>query len=173
MPDIYGKDQTYGATNILTADVMVLRIADSEIPGSAGEYLVQNVAIQYNQPINRVFEIGSSLVFFAPGRSIGTCQIGRIVGLKAITDVIGPAGTGIWSARINNSGENQTAKRTLEFFRRDGEEGLGGETPPLRYKCTGCIVESYGIATDANGLLVQENVQVQFAGLELSNQPLA
>jgi len=155
MPDIFGKNQKYTPLDFTTSDLMVLQVGLIP-PGD--EYLVQNVAFQYNQPLNRIYEIGSSKVFFANGRSIGTLQIGRIVGQKHIIELLGPPGVGVWSTDLS---KGTPASRTVLFKKRGGGN-LGAN---LQYVLTGCIVESYGVATDANGLLVQENVSMQFAGL--------
>ncbi len=163
MADIFGKDQKYAATNILTADIMRLKVGDL---ATGAEYLVQNVQIQYNQPINRIFEIGSSNVYFAPGRSVGSLQIGRIIGKESLVAVLGPVGTGVWTTNVE---QGDAASRTLTFANTapPGEGGaLGGFEDAIAWIISGGVVESYGLGADANGLLVQENVQIQFAGLE-------
>ena len=162
MPELFGKNQTYKATNIVTADEMSLIVGDGVDQLASGEFLVQNVSIQYNQPLNRLFEIGTSFVYFAPGRAIGSLQMGRIVGRKSLQSILGPVGSGIWTADLSRGGPGS---RTLTFRNRGG--GLAGGGLPITYIVTGAVVESYGLATDANGLLVQENVAMQFAGLEL------
>ena len=155
MPDIFGKDQKYVPMDFTTADLMILQVGLIP-PGE--EYLVQNVAFQYNQPLNRIYEIGTSNVYFANGRSIGTVQIGRIVGQKHITDLLGPTGQGVWSTDLS---KGTPASRTI-LFKKKGGVNQGAN---LQFVLTGCVCESYGGATDANGLLFQENISMQFGGL--------
>lgn len=158
MTDIYGKNTEFGKTTILTADVMQMTVLGKQAV-KAG-FLVQNITLQYNQPLNRIYEIGSNRVYFAPGRSIGSMQLGRIIGAAQISTLLGAAGSGVWTTDNINAGDRLINLR-----------GTKAGTPAVTvgYKITGAVVESYGFATDANGLLVQENVTIQFAGLEFSN----
>ena len=156
--DLYGKQTQFGDTGILTADVMKM-----SVPGGGDVeqgFLVQNVTIQYNQPLNRIYEIGSNLVYFAPGRSIGTMQMGRIIGGEPIDSIFGTTGEGVWTTR----GVGQDGRVILL-----SSVGTAPDTgaPSVTFRVNGAVIESYGFATDANGLLVQENVTIQFAGLEL------
>jgi hypothetical protein len=157
--DLYGKNTQFGDTSILTADIMKMSVAGG---GNIEQgFLVQNVTIQYNQPLNRIYEIGTNLVYFAPGRSIGTMQMGRIVGKEPITGIFGATGSGIWTTK----GIGQAARVIL--LSSIGTTGGSADAPAVTFKVNGAVIESYGFATDANGLLVQENVTIQFAGLEL------
>jgi hypothetical protein len=170
LQDLYGKTTTFKSTNIITADQMVLRLGGNE---AGEEYLVQNVSVQYNQPISRVFEIGTSNVYFAPGRSLGNFQIGRIIGTKAITSFLGDAGTGVWTADTGTAGDLNS--RTMVFIRKSRVSELNPNSKSinalgLKYTLSGVVIESYGFATDANGLLIQENVSGQFASLEIKTQ---
>lgn len=159
--DLYGKPQQWAAAGLQTSDKMHLRVANSTVDDKGDlEFLVQNVAIQYNRPVNNIYEIGSNKVFFGPTRASGTFQIGRIVGERLITDLIGAAGTGMWNGEPSDKKDTATSSsRTMCFV--STKEG----TAKLNFKLTGCIIESYGIATDANGLLIQENVSGRFASL--------
>jgi len=157
MADIYGKNTEFGKTSILTADVMSI-IVEGGLGKDATGFLIQNVTVQYNQPLNRIYEIGSNKVYFAPGRSIGSMQLGRIIGQNTISKVLGPTGTKLWTTQDITAGDRHiTLKGTSTFG--------GGCAVTVEYKISGAVVESYGFAADANGLLVQENVTIQFASL--------
>jgi len=169
MPDIFGKSTQYKGTNLVTADEMVLTVGTSGGGGALTEYLVQNVVIQYNQPLNRLYEIGSPYVYFAPGRPMGTAQIGRIIGSQVITGILGAPGQGVWTTKVEAGGE---AARTATFRRvastTPGIVHRSGTGINLNFRLTGFIIESWGVSTDANGMLVQENVSAQFASLSFS-----
>ena len=157
MPDIYGKNTKYGNNVLTTTNTMKLIASNG---GDMVEYLVQQVAIQYNQPLNRIYEIGSDFVYFAPGRAVGSCQIGRIIGETLITDLLGNAGEGMWKPGTDAD------DHTMIFT--DNGDGSFESISRVHYKLTGCIVESYSVAGDANGMLMQENVTIQFAGLSFA-----
>ena len=163
MSDIFGKETKFGNTSILTADVLTLSVAGKDTTQKG--FLVQNVTLQYNQPLNRIYEVGSEYVYFAPGRPIGSMQIGRIIGVQPLSQLI-PAGTGIWSAKDPNAGDRQ-----ITLKRQPGTipGGIAGAlVPALTISISGAVIESYGFAADANGLLVQENITIQFAALNFS-----
>lgn len=167
--DIYGKSTQYRATDFVTADTMTMKFGGGVDQLAAGEYLVQNVAIQYANPKNRIYEIGTSYVYFAPTRSIGSCQIGRIIGRKPIIALLGQPGHGMWTTDFCTGNEQE---RTIIFLRRQpiNPPPTSSGAIVLAYTLTGCVVESYGISTNANGVLVTENVTLQFAGLDISFQ---
>jgi len=153
MADIFGKETKFRPANFVTADAMILIISGGG--RSAAEYLVQQVSIQFNQPLNRVYEIGSANVYFAPGRPVGTVQLGRIVGAQSITALLGEAGSGVWTT------DGNVNSHMLTFFKRGGNVGAYH----LSYIITGAVVDGYSSQTDANSLLVQETASLQFAGL--------
>ena len=161
MSDIFGKETKFGDTSILTADVLILSVAGKNTTQKG--FLVQNVTLQYNQPLNRIYEVGSEYVYFAPGRPIGSMQIGRIIGNQPLSQLI-EAGTGIWTAKDPNAGDRQIT------LTRQGLPGViaGALVPALTISISGAVIESYGFAADANGLLVQENITIQFAALNFS-----
>jgi hypothetical protein len=152
MQDIFNRKTEFGQGNFVTADAMVLKVMSGG--ATEKEYLVQQVAIQFNQPLNRIYEIGSPFVYFAPGRPVGTCQLGRIVGAHSITKVLGPEATGVWTT------EGEVGEKVMKFFKKGSGAGYA-----LSYIMTGAVCESYAVATDANGLLLQENVSLQYASL--------
>ena len=160
MADIFGKNVQYGRTTISVSEEMTLILPGS--PDTIG-FLVQGVTIQYGQAINRIYEIGSHYTYFAPGRSAGSCQINRIVGNADLATMLGGAGTGMF-----NANPDQTNK---QIILKDNKNGIV-------YKLSGCVVETYSTSTDANGVLVQEGVAVQFASMEIlggrrTAQPIA
>ena len=157
MSDIYGKTVNQTNTSFATSDTMVLKVGSHE---NAEEFLVQNIAIQYNQALNRIYEIGTSNVYFAPGRTIGSMQIGRIIGKKKITEILGKEGEGVWNP--NDTNKQNVANRTIQFYHK------GDNTPAFTIK--GAIVESYSVQTNAQGMLIYENVSLQFASLEFETK---
>ena len=169
--DIFGKEQEHSNTELVTSDQMTLmlpRRKGSSTNTSAVEMLVQNVQIQYSQPVNKINEIGSGNSYFAPNRSVGSCTIGRIIGAKSIKSLLGVSGAGIWTTdNVDSSGVSTTSgERTLLFFRKI-KESVSNETSTLCFRLTGCVIETYAVSTNANGHVVQENVSMQFAGLEI------
>ena len=164
---LFGKTTTHRGTNLITSDELVLKVGNNT--EARTEFLVQNYGIPFYQPITRLFEISSSYVFFSPGRSLGSFQIGRIVGRYIATEVFGAAGTGPWTTDVD---KGDAASRTMVLIEKAPVNipGLSATRKTglrLGLIMSGTIIESIGYASDANGLLLQENISGQFAGLSL------
>lgn len=158
MTDIFGRKTEFGQGKFNTADAMVLKVASGGETGK--EYLVQQVAIQFNQPLNRIYEISSPNVYFAPGRPVGTCQLGKIVGAHGIEAVLGTAGSGVWTT------DGEVSGKVMSFYKKGGNSGAYH----LSYIMTGAVAESYSVTTDANALLLQETASLQFASLRFGRR---
>lgn len=77
--DIYNRQVDFGTP--LAADSTRLII-----PGLSGEdMLVQNFQAQYQQNVNRIWEVGSFKTYFIAGRTQGSMQIKRIIGGSGIS----------------------------------------------------------------------------------------
>lgn len=77
--DIFNRQVDFGAP--LAADSTRLMI-----PGLNGEdMLVQNFSAQYQQNVNRIWEVGSFKTYFIAGRTQGSMQIKRIIGGQGIS----------------------------------------------------------------------------------------
>lgn len=110
--------------------------------------LIQNFSATYAQQNRPLYELGSNRVYRVVGRPEGQMQIGRIRGFEnnlaveeALFDVCNTSGTMVIQA---NSGTCQ------------------GQTGGFKLAFGGLSVVSYGISTDANSLLVMENVALTF-----------
>ena len=142
MADIFNKDVVVGEGPLARSETMVV----STDSGTIG--LAQNVSINYNQPLQRVYELGTSKTFMVSGRTQGNASIGRIIG------------------------ENETLPTVLgeDFFKVDGGKGgtlvLKDQASGTTLTCIGCYVSGYSTSTDANGSIVTEQITIDFQSLE-------
>lgn len=160
--DVYNFNAEYKSAKIVTARNMILTVGGQGTP-SQGDYLVQNVTISYQQPINLIREISTGNAYYHALPPQGSMSIGRIVGKSPITAVLGAPGQGIWVAPNSTS---NTGFNADEVGRIVVLQPLAGQQGP-KYSMFGCIVETFGASTDANGSLVQSNVTVRFGRLDL------
>ena len=152
--DIFGKEQTYHNASVLTADEVKL-IAPKSGNYKAGECLIQNVDINFSEQTIPVYEVGSNRLMLIPGKAMGVCQIGRIIGAKTADEIFGEFGKGMWSSDFDGD-----AKRALTLSAVDSGQGS-----KFMMKMDGCKIENYGVTIDAQGVLLQERVTVKFASL--------
>lgn len=156
MTDIFNKETQFGSGDFVTSDRMILKV--SGVGPIQPEYLVQSFSFSYNQPLNRIYEIGSALTFFAPGRSVGSIQLSRIVGKYPIVKVLGNTKQGLW---VTSGNVNQ---HVLQFFKKGASSSYA-----LAYVFSGAVISGYQGGTDANGLLFSESCTIEYASLDFGN----
>lgn len=147
--DIYGRIVELGQP--LAADAMRLIFPDI----GETDVLVQNVNIQYQQNVNRLWEVGSAKTFFIAGRTTGTGTISRVIGgqgfstdfYKTYGDVCGIRG-------------NSVTMRVSAGCTATGEMGA--------MTLVGVVVTSIGYAIQAADMIINENLSLLFAKLTLA-----
>jgi hypothetical protein len=153
--------------------------------------IIQNFALSHNRQFSRIFEIGSERSYFISGRTVGQVQLGRIyyhgVSLLRVLyayyeDNIAPttfpalwpnAGfestanphdvtlpPGYENIFLNLASDLFTQPVGLMMYIRD----IGGNPLGSGY-LEACYVPNHNWRTDAQGVLVQEDVSVQFERL--------
>jgi len=144
--DIYGKKIDTLANELARSENYVLQTGRGKIA------LAQNVNYNYNQQLQRVYELGSSDIIMASGRTGGTLQIGRVIGIDS---------------------ENKKTLRGIlgkKFYHVDGTSGgeltlipkSRSDTPMVKNMIYGAFVTSESGGVDANGVTVIQNVSIEF-----------
>lgn len=150
--------------------------------------LIQNFGMSHNRQFSRVFEIGSERSYFISGRTVGQLNLGRLyyhgasvlrilyayyqdlipptlvdpmfpnAGAASMSnphDVIIPPG--YENIYLNLASDLFAQPVGILFYIRDvNQDSLGA----LYFEA--CYVPQHGLQTDAQGVLIQENVGVQF-----------
>lgn len=150
--------------------------------------LVQNFNLSHNRQFSRIFEIGSERSYFIGGRTVGQLGLARIyyqgasllrilyayyqdlipptfvpamwpnAGASSMSnphDVIIPPG--YENIFVNLASDLFAQPIGILFYIRDvNQDSLGA----IYFEA--CYVPQHGIQTDAQGVLVQENAQIQF-----------
>lgn len=147
--DLFQRQVELGAPLAADATRLVLAgIADEDM-------LAQNVAIQYQQNINRLWEVGSFKTFFIAGRTQGTLQVKRVIGAKGVgTEFIKKY------ADVCNIRGNFIA---LQFNAGCADAaGVGGMS------AEGCVITSVGYSVSAADMIINEDIAMMFAKLTLA-----
>ena len=155
--DFFGYERAKVGQYIYSSDYAALYFANSA-GGSAVSAskagLVQSAAMSYQHNVQPRFEAGSHELYWLTGQSLGTLQVGRLVGDKGILDNI----------RYGNA-VNDIRKGILggvEF--KIGRLGLTGVTVKQEVLIlSGCVLAAYGISFNVGGLEVQESMTIQTA----------
>lgn len=150
--------------------------------------LIQNFGMSHNRQFSRVFEIGSERSYFISGRTVGQLNLGRLyyhgssvlrilyayyqdllpptlvdpmfpnAGAASMSnphDVIIPPG--YENIYLNLASDLFAQPIGILFYIRDvNQDSLGA----IYFEA--CYIPQHGMQTDAQGVLIQENVGVQF-----------
>lgn len=152
--------------------------------------IVQNFNLSHSRTFSRIFEVGSERSFFISGRTIGQVGLGRVlyhgpsllrvmyayyqdlIGPTTVQSLIGadnlgavtvanphdvkiPAGYGNMYLNLASDLFNQPIG-LMVYFRDSNEDTMAA------IYLESCYIPNHTIATDAQGVIIQENVGVQF-----------
>ena len=177
LANIGGATVTAGALAGAGADQIVLPIG-----------VVQNLNLSHNRQFNRIFEVGSERSCFVSGRTIGQLSLARIlyhgpsllrmlyayyedlIPPTVVTSVFSNAGAATVSnphdVKIPPGYENIFVNLASDLFNqpiglliymRDSNEDTLGAV-----YVESCYIPNHTWATDAQGVLIQENAAIQF-----------
>jgi len=155
MADIFGKNIKAAPGPIGRAETYEVYVGVPGTSGSSFVGLTQGIQNSYNQPLQRVYELGSFNTYMVSGRPIGTLSITRLVGLAVGAD-------------------NPTLLTLLSdaFLQVDGSGGgtmtFKERTTGQEWVCSGCYVTQESSGVDANGILVSEQVAIEYQSLKMS-----
>lgn len=117
--------------------------------------LVQSLNLQYRQSITRLYELGSTGVYYVAGRAQGNLSISEIVGPTAISLNFIRQFSDVCQAQNNNIDVGAT---------------LGcdkASATAFRYKVQGCVITSIAASVQAQNVLVNQQLGMEFTALDL------
>ena len=121
--------------------------------------MVQQVAIQYAQNVNRLWEVGSANTYFIAGRTQGTISLKRVVGSQGVS-------TGF----IKQYGDVcNMPGNTLTFSFQNGCTP-GSSTGEGDLTCSGIVINSLAYSVAAADMIINEDMTMMFARLESGSQ---
>lgn len=146
--DIFNRQVDLGTPLAADATRLILPDIGNE------DMLVQNFASQYQQNVNRLWEVGSFKTYFIAGRTQGTMQIKRIIG-----------GKGVGSSFINQFAD--VCKIQGNYFSISLQAGCttGQDLGSLKFE--GVVITSIGYSVAAADMIINEDFSLLFAKLTL------
>lgn len=155
MADIFNRTakSTRGGFKIDAASLTFSGIAAAGTQGM----LIQNVQIQYQQQVTFVYDLADpSGVYYVAGRAQGTLAMSKIVG----------SATGM-AKFYKDYGDACAIGNSINI------EGIGGTctgttTTGAKYTIISPLIVSYGMTMAVNEGTVGENIQMQFAQLNIT-----
>jgi hypothetical protein len=162
--DFFGYQRSKTGRYLYSSDYAAVYFG-SQIPSSTGAQvssgtgvkagLVQSCSVAYQQTVQPRFEGGSSELYWVAGQSLGTIQVGRLIGQNGL---------------LNGINENTNAMQNGLLGSIEFKVGRTAGVPVVAVSARqdvlvlkGCVFESYGVAFSVGGLDVQESMLIRAA----------
>jgi hypothetical protein len=149
----------------ITADMCILEWGGSGV-GEAGAWLstATNFSLNYTQPVTRRRTIGTSV-----NRNVAVIYAGQPYGTITIQRLFAEQMNGE-TPIFNRPGWNPCAGLATIKIAFNGESIISGcKVSGGIYTAQACIVTTYALSGEAEGLTVIDNVQIEFLQLEYSS----
>jgi hypothetical protein len=153
MPDIFNRNTDTFGGSFAADQAKVTFPALINGAGADAGLLVQNMTASYTQQITRLFEVGSSAIYYVGGRTAGQASIARIVGPKVIAKEFYSTYGDVCRARTN----------TLHFSVATGCDGTNTGFARAAYTAHFVVITTVGISIGAADMLINEQLQMMFS----------
>ncbi len=155
MANVFRATQKHAGS--FQASDMVMLINGAKQAG----HVVQQIQMQYQQQITTLYEIGSNSVYYVGGRAQGTMSVARIAGPQAAPGIILNAYNDICApGEMTLSAGSDSCQAGGSFSGGQGNSN---------YLLGGVLVTSLGISTQAQDVVVNEQMAFQFLDLDVQN----
>lgn len=154
MADIFGRRPlAYGGA--FAADAANINFATGNPAFASGVGLVtQNMQISYQQPITRLYEVGTQLTYYVAGRPQGQINIGRILGPGLVTAAFYQTFGNVCFAASNHLtfdvGTGCTETGAIQLF----------------FLANNVLLQSIGLSVAAQDMIINEALSLFFTSLE-------
>jgi hypothetical protein len=168
MADIFGRaSQEFGGA--MAADAVKLTFSGGGA-GAAGTglfgagMLAQQLQMQYQQQVTRIYEIGSNFTYFVVGRTQGQLSMNRIIGPTAISSEFYKRYGDACKAEQNNLTFTGAAGCTSSGVLGGGRFAPSGDST---FTVKHALINSIGINVSAQDMVINEQVAMMFNSLEV------
>ena len=117
--------------------------------------LLQQLSFTYRQQITRLYELGSTGVYYISGRAQGQLSVSEIVGPTAIALSFIRQFSDVCQAQNNNVDIGATL----------GCDKAGEVA--FRYKIQGCVISTISASVQAQDVIINQQLQMEFAALDI------
>lgn len=156
--DIFGRAaQEFGGA--IAADSVKLNFSGAGATLTETGMLAQQLQIQYQQQVTRIYEIGTNFTYFVVGRTSGQVSMNRIIGPKAVNVAFYKQYGDACKADQNN----------LAFKASSGcfTNGNGTLSPESIFTTKHVLINQIGMNVNSSDMLVNEQVAMMFNSLTL------
>ena len=165
--DVFGQTSAaFGGG--FSADDAIISFSQLDIldGNTALPLLLQNLSLQYQQPISRLYDMTSNNVFLVRGRAAGRVGIGQVVGPAPLSQAFLTK-----YGSVCNAGKN-----VLDLTMQTGcvEQDASTATRYTHgYIAKYCVIESLALQVQAEQMVINQNVDMSMLALESASTPSA
>lgn len=157
--DVFNRaGQDFGGA--VAADAARVVFAAPDLSGGGVGMLVQQLGLNYQQQVTRVFEVGSDKTFYIVGRTQGQVSMARILGPR-------PVQLGFYTKFGNAC---NAATNNINFVADAGCPGNNGGTSfssgTYAFTIKFAVIIQLGITIQAQDMVINEQVGMMFAALD-------
>jgi hypothetical protein len=156
--DVFNR-ASQNLADIIPVDAAKLAFASVGGGGAGGTFgvgmLTQNVQINYQQQISRLYEVGTNNTYFIGGRTQGQLALGRVIGPQAVQVTF-----------YTKYGNMCFAKSNIMTLTA-GNSSCAGGGPGSVFTIMYSVITSIGITVGAQDMIVNEQLQLMFVSLEV------
>lgn len=165
MASFYRAAPTGSAAEALSAEDAVLVFnrtttttggpADIAIGDISEKLYVQSLTVNYQQPVNQMYDLGSKNRLFVAGRPSGNAQLQRVVGPSAVAT--------IWLGQFTDPCKITSNTMVLAFDPKCSSTGTSNMKRTMYY----CLVTSVGFSIQAENMVMNDNTQLIFSYMDV------
>lgn len=169
MPDIFNRStDSFGgsfAADQATLTFPALQQFGVNIGADVG-LLIQRLAMNYQQQVTRLYEVGRPAIYYVGGRTNGDAGMDRVIGPRTISN-----------AFYTTYGDMcRAAQNTLDFSIDNGcafggpQGDLGaGARGFVSYRCHFAVITAVAVNVAAADMIINESVRLMFSSLLYSS----
>ena len=156
MADLFGRFADAHGGSFAADAAKITFAADPGVLGAGGVgMLTQNLVFNYQQQVNRIYEIGTNLSFYVAGRTQGNLTVGRVLGPRPITVAFYKKYGDVCQAATNH----------LDIQMSAGCTTVGSFNQNYNFSMKYCVIVSIGVSVNAQDTMISEQLQMMFGSL--------
>jgi len=151
MPDIYNR-RSDASGGSFTADGAQMLFAMQGLSAETG-MLVQQLGVQYQQQVTRLYEIGSNAIYHIGGRTAGNGTLNRVLGPKKLAKAF----------YLTYGDICNIARNTLQFEVAAGCTEVFDEKVAIH--CRFVAINQTGFGVNAGDMMINETIGLMFSSM--------
>lgn len=181
MSDVFNR-RTLQFGGSFSADAASINFSTNSALFQAGVGLVtQSLQISYQQPITRLYEVGTNLTYYIAGRPQGMMSMARILGPGSVTAQFYRSFGDVCLANANHlvfdvaTGCQPGGAGGVGAFGSSAVNagvGSGGSTR-MYFLANNVLIQSMGLSVGAQDMIINEQLSMMFSSLEAFDNFLA